>query len=161
MCHRQRVMPIAVPPIQLDDVAESQVRDQIEHVIRNHCDGRLASSVGLLGDGTQRRTVQVVKVGVGHQHNVNGRQIAKLHTRLPQSLQNEEPARKIWIDNHVLPTDLDKKAGVSNESEAHLSIAYQRWLVGFAGPGNDCRMAHQAAEGAGTFPKSRVLETRL
>jgi hypothetical protein len=32
----QPCMPEGVPPLQFDDVAKSQVRDQVENVVRNY-----------------------------------------------------------------------------------------------------------------------------
>ena len=115
---RQPAMAIAVPPVQFDHIAKAQVGDQIHDVMRHHdrWAERARRAPRLLNDRAQRWPVQVVKVGMRDQHQVDRRKVAQSHSRLPQPFQHKQPARKIGIDNDVLAADLDEKAGVADES---------------------------------------------
>lgn len=157
----QIVMTIAVPPIEFDDIAEAEVRDEIEHVVRDHGDGRFSSPLRLLSDGAQGWAMQVVKMRVSDEDNVDRREIAQLNSGLAQPLENKKPARKIGIDDNIFAADLEKEAGVADESDAHLSVGHELWAVSFAGERTDGGMAHQTAKGACTLTQSRIFESRL
>ena len=64
--------------------------------------------------------MQMVEVGMGDQHGINGRQIAQPHSRSAQPFQDENPACEVRINENVLAADLQEKAGMPNESEAEL-----------------------------------------
>src|SRR5256885_2373704 len=95
---------------------------------------------------------------MGDEHEVYGRQIANLHSRLSQSLKHKKPAREIWIDYYVFPSDLQEKTGVANESHAHLAICYQDWLVRFSASGSHGRAPHQLPELTGAFAHCGTLD---
>jgi hypothetical protein len=97
-------------------------------------------------------------VGMGDQNQINRRQIAYLQPRLPQALQDEKPARKIGIDENILLADLEKKAGVADESHAHLAVAGKPRLMSMPGSRSDDGVAHQAAELPGTLAKRGILQ---
>src|ERR1700691_5192072 len=98
---------------------------------------------------------------VRDQHQVDGRQIAKIHTRLLKPLQHEQPACEVGINNYILATRLDEETGVADESHSQFSIAYQFWFVSFSRARSNRRVMHQTPEGAGTLAKDGVLETGL
>ena len=118
-----------------------------------------APPFGLLHDGPQRWPVQVVEVGVGHQHQVNGGQVAHSQTGLPQPLEDEEPAREIGVDDNILAAHLEKKTRMTDESHAQLAVGHQLRLVGAAGAGSDRGAAHQAAELPGAVAQSAILKS--
>ena len=127
--------------------------------MRHHNRGcHSVTAFGLLHDGAQRRSVQVVEVGMCNQHQVNGRQIAHPQARLPQTLEDEEPARKVGIDDNILAANLEEETGMTDESYAHLAAGRQLGLVGVAGPGSDRGAPHQAAELPGTVAESAILQ---
>lgn len=66
--------------------------------------------------------MEVIKVRVRDENNVNWWQVGKSDTRISQSLENEQPVGKVGIDDDVLPAELNKKTGVANESDSHFSI---------------------------------------
>jgi hypothetical protein len=115
----------------------------------------------VLSEGTQRGPVQVVKVSVRDQNQVNGREISKLDSRLAQPLQDKQPAGKIGVDHDILPANLEEKAGMTDERYTQLSVADQFGFVRFSGARADGRVTDQPPEGTGAFAKSRVLETSL
>ena len=130
--------------------------------MRNHDGGRHSvQAFGLLHDGTQGWPVQMVEVGVGDQHQVDRRQVTHLQAWSSNAFQDEEPARKVGIDDNVLAADLEKETGVTDECHAHLAVGHQFWLMGAAGPGSDHGVAHQAAELPGTLAKRGILERIL
>ena len=105
--------------------------------------------------------MQVVKVCMRDQYEIDGRQVADADTGLSQSLQNEEPSRKIRIDQYVFTTHLDKEAGVADKGQAQLTIADQFWLVNFTGAGSDGGMSDEAGELAGTPAQRSILDGGL
>jgi hypothetical protein len=159
--HGEVVMAIAIPPIEFDDIAEAEIGDEIEDVMGDYGDWRFAPPLGLLGNGAQGWAMKVVKMGVGDEHNVDGREIAKLDSRLAQAFENEEPTREIGIDYDIFTADLEEEAGVADESDTHLPVGDKLWAVSFAGQRADGRMAHQAAKSAGALTQSRILESCL
>jgi len=119
--------------------------------------GKTALFPCLLGDGSQRGPVQVVKVSVRNQHQIYGWQIAQAQTRFPQSLQDEKPGCKIWIDGYVLTSDLHKKTGVANEGHTHLPMGNQLRFVALPAAWGDCGMANQTPKLAGALAERTVL----
>src|SRR5579862_1560246 len=105
--------------------------------------------------------MQMIKVSMCDQDEVESGKIPELHARFPNPLQDKEPARKIGIDDDVLATDLDKKAGVSDEGESELAVCDQSWLVCFSSARRDSRMTHQPSERPGSLAKCWVLEAGL
>ncbi|SPE45429.1 hypothetical protein SBA7_820031 [Candidatus Sulfotelmatobacter sp. SbA7] len=131
-------------------------------MMRHHDHRRRRSPTpSLLHNRPQRWPVQVVEMRVRDQHQVNGWQIAQLYARLSQALQHEQPARKIGIDNYILPAHLDEETGVANESYSQFSVAYQFGLMSLPGAGSHGGVLHQPPEGPGTLAKDGVLETGL
>ena len=103
----------------------------------------------------------MVEVGMGYQHQVDGGKVAELHSRLAQALQHKQPAGKIGIDDHVLAAHLDEKAGVADERQAQLAIAYQFRFIGLAAPGNHGGVAHQLPKRARAFAEDGIRKRWL
>ena len=59
--------------------------------------------------------MQMMKVGMRDQHQVNGGRSPQLDPRFAQPLQHKQPAGKIRIDDNILPANLDEKAGMADE----------------------------------------------
>ena len=115
----------------------------------------------LLHNGAQRWPVQMVKVRMSNQHQVDGRKIAQPHSRLPQPLQHKQPASEIRIDDDVLAADLHEKAGMADESYSQLSIADQFRFVSLAGPRSHRRMPHQSAKRTRAFAENGIRKRWL
>ena len=105
--------------------------------------------------------MQVIEVSVGDQNQINRRQIPQLHSRLAQALQDEQPARKVGIDEDILAADLQKEAGMTDESHPHLTVGNQLGLVGEASSRRDRGVPHQAAKLPGTLAKRGILQRVL
>lgn len=82
MRDRKIAMAIAVPPVQLDNVAEAEIRNQIQDMSRNNDHRRFAASAAVLGDGAQRGAVQMVKVRMRHENNIDSGKVANLNSGL-------------------------------------------------------------------------------
>ena len=65
----------------------------------------------------------MIEVGMRNQHRIDGRQIAHTQSRTPQSLQDEDPAREVGVNQNVLAADLQEKTGVSDERHSQLFLA--------------------------------------
>ena len=87
-------------------------------------------AAGLARDGAQRLAMQVIEVRVRYQDEIHRRQVAQVQSRLPQALQNEEPAREVGIDDDVLSADLQEEAGVSDEGDAQFAVGDQSSVCG-------------------------------
>jgi hypothetical protein len=62
--------------------------------------------------------MEVVEMRVRYQNQIDGRQVTKIDSRLPQPLEHEEPTGEIGIDHYVLPCDLQEETGMANEGDA-------------------------------------------
>jgi hypothetical protein len=102
--------------------------------------------------------MEVIEVGVGNEHQVNCRQIPELDSRLAQSFQYKQPAGKIWVDDDVFAAHLQKKTGMANEGNSHMTIAHQHRLVRLSASGCDGRAPHQLAELAGALTHCRTFD---
>jgi hypothetical protein len=100
-------------------------------------------------------------VGMGNQNQINWRQVAHLQAWPPQALQDEQPARKVGIDENILPADLEEKTGVADESHTHLAVGNEFRLMSATGPRSDHRVPHQAAELPSPRAKRRILQSIL
>ena len=90
MGYGQPTMAMTVPPIQFDYIVETEIGNQIEHMMGHDDRGRDTLQLySLLHDGAQGRTMQVVEMRVRHEYKINWRQVANLYSRLTQPLQNE------------------------------------------------------------------------
>ena len=139
----QRSMTKAIPPVELHDVIETEVGNEVEHVVRDHdCRGRSPASPRVFYDRSQRWTVQVIEMGVRNHDQIDWRQIANPQTWLAQSFQHEQPAREIGIKYDILPADLHEKAGMPNEGHAQFPIRDQLRFVNSSRAGGDSGMAH-------------------
>src|SRR2546423_10768354 len=86
----QSAMAITIPPIEFDDIVETEVGHQIEDVVRYHNSRRSSATVsGVLNDGAQRWPVQMVEVGVRNQHQIDSWKIAQANSGLAQTFQHE------------------------------------------------------------------------
>src|SRR5262245_29323375 len=87
MSDGQPAMPIAVPPIEFDDIAEAEISHQVEDVMRNDNGGRRSSAAtSLLHDGAQRRPMKMIEMRVCDQHQIDRRKISHLNPWLTQAL---------------------------------------------------------------------------
>lgn len=93
-------------------------------MLRDYNNRGLSASVKrVLNNGAKGWPMQVIKVSVGHQHQIDGWQVMHLHAGPAQPFQHEQPAGKVGIDDDALSAHLDKKAGVTDECDTQLSIA--------------------------------------
>ncbi len=90
--------------------------------------------------------MQVIEVGVGHEHDIDGGQVVQLQSGLAQALENEEPSGEVGVDHNVHPTHLQKKAGMPDEGNAQFAIRDQKRLVGLARAGSDRGMPYQTGK---------------
>ena len=155
-------MAITVPPVQFDHVAKAQVGDQIHNVMRHYNSWRRGPPTPrLLNDRTQRRPVQMIKMGMRDQHQVDGRKVSELHSRLAQTLQHKQPAREIGIDDDVLAAHLDEKAGVPNKRQAQISVADQFGFVSLANSWSNRGVAYQTAKRTRAFAENGIRKRWL
>jgi len=104
----------------------------------------------------KRLPMEMVKMRMGHQDEIDWRQVPHMQAGLPQALQEEQPARKIRIDDYALPADLQEKARMSDEGEAQFAVCCQARLVCLSGAWRHCGMSHQSGELAGPLAQSRI-----
>src|SRR4051794_10461499 len=84
----QIVVARILPPVEFYDLGKSQVRNQIGNVRWN--DDRRSDTARaqiVLHDRAKRRTMQVVKMRVRYQDEVDGRKICNPHPRAAKPLQ--------------------------------------------------------------------------
>jgi len=148
-----------LPPVQLDNFRESQVGDQIRNMCRNDDGGRdAARAQSVLHDGAKRRPVEMIKMCMRYQHEIDRRKIDNAEARTPQPLQNKQPPREVGIDNHASAADLHEEAGMSDEGNAEFSISGEPGFMCLAAATSDRRMPHQARKLRGTLAKGRIAK---
>ena len=101
---REGDLPIALrktlPPFQLDDACEAEVLGQIADAPRHHADFRTRQAA-------QRRFVEMIEVRMRQQHQINPRQVPDFQAGTLDALQEEQPVRKIRVNQNVQVRKLD------------------------------------------------------
>ena len=162
MRNGQSAMTVIVPPFELNHIFESKIGYQIKYLVGdNHGGGIAAAANGLLHDGAQRGAMQVIEMRVRYKNHINGRQIAHPHSRAPQTLQHEQPARKVRIDQNILSTDLNKKAGMAYKSDSQLAITHQPGPMDHADSRRHSGVPHQAPKLPRSLAERRITQRVL
>lgn len=114
-CHRDP--PVAsrktLPPFQFDDALEAQIVRQFAHAPRHHSDPRMR-------EAPQGRFVEVIEMGMCQQHKIDRRQMIQFQPRTLDPLQQEEPVRKVRIDQDIQIVELNEKRRMPNPRQGHL-----------------------------------------
>src|ERR1700704_6441210 len=84
-----------------------------------------------------------------------------MQARAAQTFQDEEPARKVGINDDTLSANLHEEAGVANEGDPEFSIDSQTRLVSFTTPRRHGGATHQTSELGGAFAKGRIAKRLL
>ena len=87
----QRPVLETLPVTHFVNPIEAQVVHKIPNVLGNR--DRLVP-----GDGPQGAPIQVVKMSMGDQHQIDGRKIVELDARMLDPLDDLEPLRPIRVD---------------------------------------------------------------
>ena len=88
--------------VYLMHLLEAEVMYEIADMLR-YGDGLVSC------DGSQGAAVEVVKMGVRYQHQVDRRQIVNLDARVLDALDHLQPLRPIGVDQHAVLGCLDEK----------------------------------------------------
>lgn len=70
----------------------------------------------------------MIEMSVCYQDRVNGRQVSNPDTGPPEALENENPLRKVWVDQEVFATNLQQKTRVAYKSDAKLPASGLDWF---------------------------------
>src|SRR3974377_1738800 len=103
----------------------------------------------------------MIKMRVSDQNQVDWWEIRNSQPWLPQSLQHEQPARKVGVDDDIQPANRHKKACVPDERDAQLSVVNQLGFVRLPGARGDRGMANQSPELRGPFADRWIPKCRL
>ena len=119
LARRERDLPVALrkafPPLQLDDAREAEVLGQIADAPRHHADFRTRQAA-------QRRLVEMIEMRMREQHQINPRQVPDFQAGTLDALQQEQPVRKIRINQNIQVRELDQKRGVANPGDGDLAV---------------------------------------
>ncbi len=110
-----------LPVIKLVHNVETEIVHQVSYAHR-HDNGLIG------GDASQGTPVEMIEVRVGHQDEVNGRQMMNFEAWLFQSLDHLEPFRPDGVDQDIDFVSLNKKRGVPDPGDANLAFADFRKL---------------------------------
>ena len=91
-----------LPVVEFVHDVKPEIVDQVSHARWNY--DRL-----IRGDAPERAPVEVIKMRMSHEYEVNGRQMMNFEARLFQSFDDLEPFRPNRIDQDVDLVRLDKK----------------------------------------------------
>ena len=110
-----------LPVIKLMHNVETKIVHQISDA-HGH-DNRL-----IRGDAPQGTSVEMIKVRMGYQDEVNRRQMMNLEAWLFQSFDHLKPFRPDWVDQDIDFVSLNEKRGVPDPSDTNLAFADFRKL---------------------------------
>ena len=91
-----------LPVVEFVHDVKPEIVDQVSHARWNH--DRLVR-----GYAPQRAPVEVIKMRMRHEYEVNGRQMMNFEARPFQSFDDLEPFRPNWIDQDIHLVGLDEK----------------------------------------------------
>ena len=91
-----------LPVIEFVHDVKPEIMNQVSHARWNH-DGLVRRYA------SERAPVEVIKMRMGHEYEVNGRQMMNFEARLFQSFNDLEPFRPNRIDQDVDLVRLDEK----------------------------------------------------
>lgn len=109
----QQVEPEFVPNPHLMGGGEAEALDQGLAAHRHH--DALASL-----QYAQAGLVQVVEMGVGHQHQIDFRQAVQVESGMSLAFHRAMPFRPVGINDHRVSGELQEKRGVPDPGNAHL-----------------------------------------
>ena len=107
----------------MDDV-EAEVVDQIADADRNH--DRLIGC-----DPGQGAPVEMIEVRVGHENEIDRRQVMNFEARLFEPLDDLQPFRPDRIDQDIDFVRLNQERGVSDPGNADFAFANFRETAGW------------------------------
>ena len=104
-----------LPVFQFLHMVEAKAMNEATDIFR-HKDGLVTRH------GAQRLTVQMVEMGMRHQHKINVRQVVDFHAGLLDALDDFQPLCPVGINEHAVLGRLDEERGVANPSDADLAM---------------------------------------
>ena len=99
----------------------------------------------------------MVEVRMRNEHDIHRREVAQVQAGLAQSLQNEQPARKVRVDDDIHSSHLEEEAGMADEGDAQLAAFNELRLVRASGTRCDGGMTDEAGKAAGSLAKCRIF----
>jgi hypothetical protein len=159
---RNIVVPGTLPPVELDDLGESQIRNQVGNMGGDD-DGRgdAARVQIILHNCAQRWAMKVIEMRVRNQHQIDGWKVGNAYAGPAQALEHKQPARKIRIDDDTFSAQLNKETGMSDERDAEFSVRGEARLVSLTATPGHSRMAHQTRELRGSLAKGGIAQCLL
>lgn len=112
--HLERAEFIRLPVAQLLHMVEAETVDEAADIFGDN-DALVA------GDGAECFAVKMVKVGMGHQHEVDRREVVDFHAGLLDALDDFEPLGPVGIDEHAVLVGLDEERRVADPCDANLT----------------------------------------
>lgn len=110
----ERAEFIRLPVAQFLDMLEAETVNEAADIFGND-DGLVA------GDGAECLAVEMVKVRMGHQHEVDCREVVDFHAGLLDAFDDFQPLRPVGIDEHAVLGCLDEKRGVADPCDTNLA----------------------------------------
>src|SRR6266581_5771686 len=107
----QTIKRHGLPVIELMHDIEAEIVNERADTHRH--DNRLIGS-----DASQRSPVEVIKMRMCHQHQIDIRQMMQLDSRLLQPLDHLQPFRPVRIDQDIAIVCLNEKGGVADPGDA-------------------------------------------
>src|SRR6266567_1643564 len=102
--------------------------------------------------------MQVGEMRMSDEHQIDGRKIMDSHPRPPQSFQDKQPAREVWINHDVFSADLQEKTGMADEGDTHLAVGDKFGLMRFANARGNGGMPYEPPKLLGALTQSRIFE---
>ena len=100
--------------------------------------------------------MQVIKMSVGNQNQIDRGQVADHQTRPTQALEDEEPGSKIGVNQNVLAANLDKEACMANKGDRQFAVSGEDRLVTFSRARGDGGVPNQTSKLPRSSPESET-----
>ena len=106
-------MGVLFPVMQLVHTVKSEIVNEVAHFE--------GDDDGLIGcDASKGLAIEVIKMRVGDEHQVDRRQFVQVETRLTDALDHLQPLGPVGIDEEAVSVNLDQERCVADPGDSHL-----------------------------------------
>lgn len=105
----------ALPLSEFLDMVKPKAVNQTTNMFRN--DNGL-----ITGNGAEGFAVEVIKVSMSHEHEVNRREVVNFDSRLADAFDDLEPLCPVRVDENAVLGGLNEKRGVADPSDAEFAF---------------------------------------
>jgi len=155
-CDLERAKFKGLPVLQLLHMLEAESMNEAAYILWD--DDSLVA-----GHSAKRLAVQMVEMGVRHQHKVDSGQVVDFQARLLDALNHFQPLRPIRINEHAMLGSLNEERGVADPCDTNLAMLEFRenWLHSLALAFGKKRWNHDFCEEISLMPSAAEFHVHM